>query len=47
MNKERTLIKGADSTKVDDDDIDYMCQEKKEEKDSPTLKMLWMHQYEE
>ena len=26
--------------------IDYVCQEKKEEEDSPALKIAWMNQYE-
>ena len=28
------------------DDIDYMCQVKKEEEDAPALNIAWMHQYE-
>ena len=28
------------------DDIDDVCQEKKEEKDSPAVKILWTHWHE-
>ena len=27
--------------------IDFMCQEKKEKKDSPALKIAWIHQYKD
>ena len=27
--------------------LDYICQKKREEKDSPTLKIASMHQYED
>ena len=29
------------------DNIDYVCQEKKELDDPPELKIAWMHRYEE
>ena len=42
MDKRRTQVNGPKNKEIDDDtqprdDIDYMCQEKKEEEDTPAL----------
>ena len=48
INKEGTLTNGPKDVKADNDaQEETICHEKKEEQDSPALKIAWMNQYED